>query len=163
MRKTTGVRPWPERWRRTAAEMHLSQDLRRLWGMVIRRCYDPRHPSWQWYGGRGIRVCDEWRSAPEPMFEHVGPRPTFFHQLDRIDNDGHYAPGNVRWATPRENSWNRPDVKLLEYGGIAMPAKAWARAFEISPTTMRNRLSRGWSLDEIAEAVEMKKEYITCP
>jgi len=67
------------------------------------RCTNPRHLSWPRYGARGI----EFRfSSFEEFLADVGPRPTSEHSLDRIDNDGHYEPGNVRWATREEQARN---------------------------------------------------------
>jgi len=72
-----------------------------------RRCTDPNHPNWKWYGGRGISVCDDWQQHFLHFFEHVGERPSPKHSLDRIDNDGNYEPGNVRWATAKQQQNNR--------------------------------------------------------
>lgn len=76
-----------------------------------RRCGHSDHVSYKHYGGRGIRVCDEW-DDPESGFEaflgYIGPAPTPTHTLDRYpDNDGDYEPGNVRWATPKEQRANQ--------------------------------------------------------
>jgi hypothetical protein len=142
----------------------LSRDLKCIHAMMLRRCFDPRHSSYRWYGAQGIGVCEEWRRSPEAMFAHVGPRPTFDHQLDRIDGTRGYEPGNVRWATPTENVMNRRGMVLIEYRGERLPASAWARAFGLSGDALRRRLKEGWHIAEIADAaVEIKKESITCP
>jgi hypothetical protein len=76
------------------------------WLNMRARCSNPNKPDWPRYGGRGIRVCDRWRSF-EAFLADVGERPRSDLQLDRIDNDGHYEPGNVRWATRSEQMANR--------------------------------------------------------
>jgi hypothetical protein len=83
-----------------------------IWLNMIGRCHNPRHPSFQHYGGRGITVCDRWRSFA-CFFEDVGKRPVdrrpngrAIYSLDRIDNDRGYEPGNVRWATQSEQVRN---------------------------------------------------------
>lgn len=76
------------------------------WHQMIRRCHDPRAINWHLYGARGITVCDEWRESFWAFARAVGERPAG-HQLDRIDNDGNYEPGNVRWATRSENLSNK--------------------------------------------------------
>lgn len=70
------------------------------------RCADKNDVSYAIYGGRGIKVCPEWRSF-EKFIADVGEKPTPAHTLDRIDPDGDYEPGNVRWATRKEQSANR--------------------------------------------------------
>ena len=74
-----------------------------LYCTAKQRCTNPRRNGYQHYGGRGIQFL--FTSFREFMAE-LGPRPAGL-TLDRIDNDGHYAPGNVRWATRIEQSQNR--------------------------------------------------------
>lgn len=61
----------------------------------------------EYYGDRGITVCDQWRASFVNFLADVGPRPSDQHSLDRIDNDKGYEPGNVRWATASEQAQNR--------------------------------------------------------
>jgi len=85
---------------------------------MIARCYNPKAPNYRWYGGRGIKVCNRWlygdddtdKIGLEYYIEDIGklgPKPSPKHSLDRIDNDGHYEPDNVRWATQKDQLKNR--------------------------------------------------------
>jgi hypothetical protein len=79
----------------------------RTWRNMRSRCTRPRHHNFSYYGGRGITVCPEWLVSFERFLQDVGPRPAPHYSLDRENNDGPYAPGNVRWATKREQALNR--------------------------------------------------------
>ena len=76
------------------------------WCNMRRRCSEPDNKSYRYYGARGIRVCDRWRSF-EAFLDDMGPKPGPEYSIDRIDNDGHYEPGNCRWATAKQQSDNK--------------------------------------------------------
>lgn len=83
------------------------------WAGMVQRCTNPRHPAYDRYGGAGIDICAEWRMSFAAFYAHVGPRPAGT-SIDRIDNNRGYEPGNVRWATPLEQSHNSSRIKLSE-------------------------------------------------
>lgn len=78
-----------------------------LWSAMIDRCVNPNNKRYARYGGRGITVCERWRHDFSAFAADIGPRPDKSLSIDRINNDGHYEPGNVRWATRSEQSKNR--------------------------------------------------------
>jgi hypothetical protein len=79
----------------------------RCWGAIKSRCFDVNHHAYDDYGGRGIRMHSAWIHDFQAFYNYVGPRPSPQHSLDRINNDGNYEPGNVRWATRAEQNTNR--------------------------------------------------------
>ncbi|MEV8032248.1 hypothetical protein [Streptomyces sp. NPDC086182] len=76
------------------------------WQGMRQRCTNPKSLQWPNYGGRGIQVCDEWLNSFEAFLAEVGRRPTDGHSIDRIDTNGNYEPGNVRWATASQQQRN---------------------------------------------------------
>lgn len=90
------------------------------WRAAKYRCTNPNAKHYADYGGRGISMCDEWTTSFEAFFDHIGPRPSSQHSLDRIDVNGDYEPGNVRWATAHEQNLNRRPAEVCKNGLHAM-------------------------------------------
>ncbi len=119
----------------------------RVWASMVQRCTNPARKCFPRYGGRGIRVCEAWLASFDAFLADVGPRP-HGTSLDRIDNDGDYAPGNVRWATRKEQSDNSCHPHRLTFRGDTRTRADWARHTGIPYWTLRGRLDRGWSVED---------------
>ena len=119
--------------------------LFQVWRGMIRRCHNPKVNNYHNYGGRGISVCAAWRSDFWAFTSAVPPRPTLKHTLDRIDNDGNYEPGNVKWSTTAQQHRNARFNTLLTANGRTQILEDWATETGLAPSTIINRILRGWS------------------
>lgn len=117
-----------------------------IWKTMRARCNNPKNRGYVRYGGRGIRVCSEWDSF-ETFLADVGRRPSPEHSIDRIDNDGHYEPGNVRWATREEQAKNTCRNRRIAFDGKLLMLKEWAEVTGIGRTTILERLKAGWTVE----------------
>lgn len=120
------------------------------WRAMLDRTSNPNHESFHNYGGRGIAVCEEWKSF-ENFFVDMGAsfRPDL--ELDREDTNGNYEPSNCRWITPKENQRNKRTNHLVTWSGETQTVQDWAERLGIKPNTIITRLRRGWSVDRALE------------
>lgn len=110
------------------------------------RCANSAEPSYPRYGGRGIQVCQRWELF-ENFLADMGSRPTRHHQIERIDNDGNYEPGNCRWATRSENCNNRVSSRVLAHDSRTLTLAEWSRETGLNSHTIANRIDRlGWTV-----------------
>jgi hypothetical protein len=136
-----------ERNRRNAKHNMEGTSTYNIWRKMRERCNNPKRKDYPRYGGRGIKVDENW-SDFRNFLSDVGVRPEGM-QLDRIDNDGNYEPGNVRWVTPRQNANNKRNNVKIDYRGETKTIAEWARHLGICPKTFRYRLKNNWSLEDI--------------
>ena len=125
------------------------------WAHMLARCSDPKRPDFHNYGGRGIEVCERWRTSFFYFFTDMGPRPSIRHTLDRIDNSKGYEPGNVRWAVWEVQQNNRRNNVLVEWNGERKTFPQWSRETGIHATLLRARLKLGWPV-QLAMTVKPK-------
>lgn len=125
-----------------------------VWCAMKRRCYCHNAPEYHRYGGRGIIVCDEWKSSFE-TFERWAYEAGYRKDakrgectLDRIDNNGSYYPGNCRWVTQQEQMNNVSYNRIFEYDGESHTVAEWARIYNIPYYKLSSRLRYGHSIDQ---------------
>ena len=114
------------------------------WKSMRQRCLDPASNSYPNYGGRGVRVCERWLDSFEAFLEDVGRRPGKGYSIDRLDSDGHYEPGNVRWATRTEQARNRRSNHRITAAGVTLTMAEWEARNGWRRGVVANRLRSGW-------------------
>jgi len=121
-------------------------DTYRAWSHMKGRCLAPGDKRYARYGGRGITVCERWMTFPQ-FLEDMGECPPGL-TLDRIDNDGHYEPGNCRWATRAQQSDNRGNTRRFMFQGELLTMKEIAGKVDMRHSTLYQRLiTKGWPFE----------------
>jgi hypothetical protein len=118
-----------------------------IWLQMKRRCLDPNNPEYHNYGGRGVHVCERWLKF-DNFISDMGKRPSRDHSIDRINNDGPYAPENCRWATRKEQGANRRTTMMLTYDGQTKSVREWAESVGLSHCALYTRIRRGMSVHD---------------
>lgn len=118
-----------------------------------RRCYNPEEKFYKDYGGRGIKVCDEWMDKKEghSNFQKWAAENGWEkgRSIDRIDVNGNYEPNNCRWATPEEQANNRRNNNYVTINGVTKTTSEWARQIGISQNAFTGRINSGWTGEEL--------------
>lgn len=123
--------------------------LDNIYKSMLSRCYIPNNNRYANYGGRGIKVCDEWKNDKTKFFEWAFAN-GYNEKLtiDRIDVDKDYCPENCRWATYTEQANNKSNSIFIEAFGVQHTYADWARIMKVDYKTFYNRVKRlGWSVE----------------
>lgn len=120
----------------------------KAWQNMMTRCYNPKVKFFKDYGGRGIKVCDEWHLF-ENFLAYMGERPQGM-TLDRIDNNKGYAPGNCRWATRHIQARNTRANRMVDFRGERITLVEFAEKIGMKHQTVSKRLRNGWTTEQVA-------------
>jgi len=137
---------------RTHGKTHTA--IYRVWFDIRRRCHDPRVEGYKWYGGRGVRMHRPWHTFEvfdRYITRYLGERPEG-GSVDRIDTLKGYQPGNIRWATAKEQARNTRRTLWVEWEGRKMALAEWAERMDFNYKTTWARYNKGMGLSEIVEA-----------
>lgn len=132
-------------------EWHKLHPLYHCYDGMRKRCYNPKHPGYKYYGGRGVVMCDRWLGEDGyANFEaDMGLRPSPKHSVERLNNEKGYGPGNCIWATPKAQANHRRNNVIVTLGSRSQVASDWAKELGISPTAFHARLRRGWTEEQL--------------
>lgn len=120
-----------------------------VWCSMKARCNRPTWQGYERYGGRGIKVCDEWSDFA--MFRDWAMANGYAEGLtiERKDNDGDYCPQNCTWATKKQQSNNQSTTIKIKYMDIEKTLHEWADFLGIKPCTIYYRFTHGWPIERV--------------
>lgn len=123
--------------------------LHNVWCAMRERCNNPHNKRYTRYGGRGIRVCEEWNNflAFQKWSEANGYSENL--TIDRIDNSGNYEPSNCRWVTQKVQNRNYSRNHRITYNGETLCIAEWSEKTGINRATILYRLQNGKPLEEV--------------
>jgi hypothetical protein len=137
-----------ERARHRATHRMSKSPEYRSWQAMRDRCYRKSHKFYYRYGGRGIRVCQQWRNSFESFLTDMGPKPSPKHSIDRHpDKNGNYEPGNCRWATTRQQLRNTIVNRLITWNGRTLCLEEWSEVTGLARHVIWGRLNKGWPVE----------------
>lgn len=122
-----------------------------IWSNMINRTTNPNNKDYKNYGGRGISVCEEWQDFLKFKEWAVSNGYRDNLTLDRKDNDKSYYPGNCRWTDRKTQDNNKRQSRKETYNGKTQTVEMWAEEYNISRSTLVNRLNKGMTIKEALE------------
>lgn len=122
------------------------------WAAMKSRCSNPRHKNWKDYGGRGIKVCEEWMQF-ENFLNDMGERPDGM-TIERLDNNLGYCKSNCRWVRNETQQMNRRNNLRITIKGETKIASEWARVAGINKETFLRRVHAGWPSEQLLQPVK---------
>lgn len=126
-----------------------------VWLYMVGRCENEEFVSYKDYGARGIRIYESWHRFPvfkKDILSEIGDRPTSKHQFDRIDNNGDYQPGNVKWSTCLEQSRNRRSNIFATIENRTQCIADWVKELGLNRQAVYARIRlRGWTVEQALE------------
>lgn len=138
------------------ADIHIYKSEYGAWCSIKGRCYNPKNEAYKNYGGRGIKVCQRWLDSFDAFLEDMGPKPSKYHSIERIEVNGDYEPNNCCWATIAEQAKNKRNTRWLTGNGETLHLSEWSRRLGVSNGAILKRINSGMPMDQVLS----KERYI---
>lgn len=120
----------------------------RIWFDMKRRCNQSQNKSYDRYGGKGVKVCDEWTESFQSFYDwSMKNGYTDNLTIDRIDSNGDYSPSNCRWVDEFVQANNRSNNHYITYKGETKTMKQWSDVLGIGYYVLRSRFNKGWDVE----------------
>jgi len=132
------------------------------WASIVSRCNNKNVNNYERYGGRNIKICKEWRKNFKSFYDYVTKLPNYRKKgvtLDRIDNDGNYEPGNLRWITIRQQNINRRTQKNNTSGYIGIGYNKYHKKWSSIININKKQIHIGYFLNK-EDAIKSRNAYI---
>lgn len=129
-----------------------------IWSGMLQRCNNPKASKYENYGGRGIKVCERWKTFENFYFDMGDPLET--QTIERIDSDKDYSPENCKWATYAEQNRNTKNNSNFTLSGKTQCLTDWCREYNIKITTVLGRLERNWAFQDALETPIKKSSRV---
>lgn len=150
---TCGCRGFPKGVSRNGPEY-------RTWANIIQRCTNPKVETYCYYGARGIQVCQRWRESFKNFYEDMGPRPLGNFSIERKEHTGNYEPDNCVWADRFTQANNKSNNVNVTFEGRTQSSQQWANELGMRAQTIRDRLAKGLSTEEVLNAFRLDEKPI---
>jgi hypothetical protein len=147
------------KWNDLDARRNPNKRLYRIHRGIMERCYNQNIINYNIYGGRGIKVCNDWHNRN--LFVEWALSNGYSNSLtiDRIDTNGDYEPSNCRWATYKEQGNNTRRNKILSHNGIELTYVQWSEKMGYSKNLVGERIRKGWSVHDAIETPPLSDGY----
>lgn len=136
-----------------------------IWAGIKRRCYNKNEKTYKHYGGRGIKMCDEWLNNFEEFYKwamengYSDKANKYQCTIDRINNNDDYKPSNCRWVDQKKQNSNKRTNRIFEYNNQKKCLTEWSEITGISKSTIYRRLNKGWNIEKILSTPTLKTKH----
>lgn len=124
--------------------------LYKIWYDMKRRCYNKNRKSYRYYGAKGIKICNEWLNDFSNFYNWAmnnGYNDTL--TIERIDYNGNYCPKNCKWISLGEQAQNTSHNHFITFKNKTMTITQWSKELGINRKTIRERLNKGWKIENV--------------